>query len=72
MGKIQDVSQESDSIGPASAIAPRIAGGMKAATLLRLARLRKIPHLRIGHRTVLFDVEKVKAALARFEVKAVV
>ena len=32
---------------------------------------RKIPFIKIGHRTVLFEVEKVRAAMANFEVKAV-
>jgi hypothetical protein len=36
-----------------------------------LARRRAIPSLRLGHRTVLFDVEKVKAALAKLERKEV-
>ena len=32
---------------------------------------RVIPYLKIGHRTILFDPEKVEAALARFEIKEV-
>jgi hypothetical protein len=32
---------------------------------------RKIPYIRCGYRTVLFDPEKVRAALQKFEVKAV-
>ena len=32
---------------------------------------RKIPFLKVGHRTVLFEIEKVRAALARFEIKAI-
>jgi hypothetical protein len=31
----------------------------------------KIPYMKVGHRTVLFDPEKVMAALERFEIKAV-
>ncbi len=31
----------------------------------------KIPYLKIGHRTMLFDPGKVEKALQRFEVKAV-
>ena len=31
----------------------------------------KIPYLKIGHRTLLFDPEKVEKALQRFEIKAV-
>jgi len=33
--------------------------------------LKKIPYLRVGYRTCLFDVEKVRTALEKFEVKAV-
>jgi hypothetical protein len=43
--------------------------GISARILLSLARRRAIPSLRIGHRTVLMDLEKVRAALARFEVR---
>jgi len=32
---------------------------------------RKIPYVKIGHRTVLFEVDKVREALAKFEVKAI-
>jgi hypothetical protein len=32
---------------------------------------RKIPYFKIGHRTILFDRQKVEAALARFEIPAV-
>ena len=32
---------------------------------------RKIPGYRIGHRTVLFSPSKVRAALEKFEVKAI-
>jgi len=32
---------------------------------------RKIPFLKLGHRTLLFDPEKVDKALARFEIPAV-
>lgn len=34
-------------------------------------RKRMVPFIRAGHRTVLFDIERVKASLARFEVKAI-
>lgn len=34
-------------------------------------RARKIPGQKIGHRTVIFDVERVEAALERFLQKAV-
>jgi hypothetical protein len=32
---------------------------------------KKIPVLKIGHRTNLFELEKVQKALARFEIKEV-
>jgi hypothetical protein len=32
---------------------------------------RKIPYVKIGHRTVLFEVDKVRDALAKFEIKAI-
>ena len=32
---------------------------------------RKIPFIRLGHKTLRFDVEKVQKALERFEVKEV-
>jgi hypothetical protein len=31
----------------------------------------KIPYFKMGHRTLLFDPEKVEKALAAFEVKAI-
>lgn len=45
--------------------------GLSGRYIRTLARRRAIPSLRLGHRTVLFDVEKVKAALTKFERKAV-
>lgn len=36
-----------------------------------LVRKRKIPVIRLGHRTVRFDLVKVEAALERLELKAV-
>jgi len=36
-----------------------------------LMHARKIPFLALGHRTVRFDWEQVRKALARFEMKAV-
>ena len=32
---------------------------------------KKIPYLKLGHRTLLFDPEKVEKALERFEIPAV-
>ena len=31
----------------------------------------KIPYFKLGHRSILFDPEKVMAALERFEIKAI-
>jgi hypothetical protein len=45
--------------------------GIPIRTLRTLMAGRKIPFLKIGHRTILFDPEKVDQALQRFEVKAV-
>jgi hypothetical protein len=36
-----------------------------------LVRKRLIPFVRLGHRTIRFDWEKVKAALAKLEVAAI-
>ena len=32
---------------------------------------KKIPYLKVGHRTLLFDPEKVEKALQRFEIPAI-
>jgi len=40
-------------------------------TLRTLAYSRKIPFLKFGHRTVLFDRAEVERALARFEIPAI-
>jgi hypothetical protein len=37
----------------------------------QLMRTKRIPFLRLGHRTVRFDWPKVEKALARFEVREV-
>ncbi len=42
--------------------------GIPERSLRTLAQQRKIPFLKLGHRTVLFEPSKVLAALARFEV----
>ena len=44
--------------------------GIAERTLRDWAFKRKVPSLRIGHRTVLFDPAKVRAALIKFEVAA--
>ncbi len=40
-------------------------------TVRYLARNRKIPVIKIGYRTLRFDLERVRTALAKLEVKAV-
>jgi hypothetical protein len=44
--------------------------GLPIRKLRTFVAARKIPFLKCGHRTLLFDVEKVNKALARFEVPA--
>jgi hypothetical protein len=44
--------------------------GQPERTLRTWVHCRKIPFLRVGHRTLLFDPEKVRAALDKFEVQA--
>jgi hypothetical protein len=46
--------------------------GIPPRTLRSLYIAKKIPFLKPGHRTLLFDPEKVLAALEKFEVRAVV
>jgi hypothetical protein len=43
--------------------------GIAERTLRTWASKRKVPTLRLGHRTVLFDPPKVWAAVNKFEVK---
>ena len=45
--------------------------GIAIRTLRSLMAARKIPFLKIGHRTVFFDVERVDRALQRFEVQEI-
>ncbi len=45
--------------------------GIAKRTIRSLYQQRKISGIKAGHRTLLFDAEKVCAELARFEVKAV-
>jgi hypothetical protein len=45
--------------------------GLSIRKLRSFIAARKIPFLKCGHRTLLFDVEKLNKALARFEVQAV-
>jgi hypothetical protein len=45
--------------------------GIPPRTLRSLYNARKIPFIKAGHRTLLFDPAKVRAALDKFERKAV-
>lgn len=47
------------------------ATGIPVRTLRTLYNQRKISGIKAGHRTLLFDPEKVCAELSRFEIKAV-
>lgn len=40
------------------------------STVQRWARMRLIPHMSLGHRTKLYALDKVLAALQKLEVKA--
>jgi hypothetical protein len=44
--------------------------GITTRTLRTWTAKRKVPALRLGHRTVLFDPPKVWAAVRKFEIKA--
>jgi hypothetical protein len=45
--------------------------GPPVRALRTWAQHRKIPFIRVGHRTLLFDAQKVRAALERLEVRPV-
>ena len=45
--------------------------GRSVRQLRGFVAAKKIPYLKIGHRTLLFDPEKVEKALQRFEIPAV-
>jgi hypothetical protein len=45
--------------------------GIPARTLRSLFHAKKIGGYKLGHRTLVFDPEKVRASLAKYEVKAV-
>jgi excisionase family DNA binding protein len=45
--------------------------GQSLRTIRSWTQTRRIPFLRLGHRTVLFSPEKVLLALEKFEIKAV-
>lgn len=46
-------------------------GAASTRTVDELMRRRKIPYLKLGHRTIRFDWDKVCAAQEKFEVKEV-
>lgn len=45
--------------------------GVPVRSWRTLIQKRAVPYLKIGHRSILFDVEKVEQALAKFEVREV-
>ena len=45
--------------------------GIPKRTLRTLYRGNKIPYIKVGYRTVLFDPDKVMAALNKLEVRSV-
>jgi hypothetical protein len=47
------------------------AKGRPVRQLRSFVAARKIPCLKVGHRTMLFDIEKVEKALERFEIPAI-
>jgi hypothetical protein len=57
--KLIDIKQLSAELGP------------PVRTLRSLMQSRKIPYIRAGYRTCLFNIEKVQQALAKLEVRAV-
>ncbi len=59
MGKLIDIKQLSEELGQTERVLRTWIAG------------RKIPVLKIGGRTMRFDLEKVRKALEKFEVEAV-
>ena len=45
--------------------------GLSLATIKKLRNERKIPSIRLGYRTVVYDLDKVCEALSKFETLAV-
>ena len=45
--------------------------GIPIRTVRSLMSARKIPFLKVGHRTIFFDLEEVDRALRRFEVREI-
>lgn len=56
MSKLVDIKKLSEEVGP------------PVRTFRTLMHNGKIPFIKVGHRTTLFDPQKVRAALERFEV----
>lgn len=59
MGKLLDINELSK------------VTGLPVRRLRNFVTARKIPFLKWGHRTILFDFQKVDKALQRFEIPAV-
>jgi excisionase family DNA binding protein len=45
--------------------------GIRIRTIRSMMNRKEIPYIRAGQRTVLFDLDKVMAALDKLEVKAI-
>lgn len=45
--------------------------GVPVRSWRTLIQKRAVPYMKLGHRSILFDLQKVEAALARYEVKEV-
>jgi hypothetical protein len=59
MKKLVNIFQLSEALGP------------PVRTFRTLMHTKKIPYFKTGHRSVLFDVAKVEAAISKFEIKSV-
>jgi hypothetical protein len=59
MKKLVNIFQLSEALGP------------PVRTFRTLMHAKKIPYFKTGHRSVLFDVAKVEAAISKFEIKSV-
>jgi hypothetical protein len=55
--KLVDIQQLSGELGPS------------VRALRTWVHARKIPFIKVGHRTMLFDPQKVRAALQKFEIQ---
>lgn len=45
--------------------------GIPVRTIRTMITKRQIPYYKLGHRTILFDTDKVMKAINRFEIKEV-